>query len=109
LRVKKKLLLQENNIKEFLDDYERIIKSIRAFNENNIVIIGLYPTSNLKQNSVITINKKLSELAVNYKIDFYDLFSLAKNNEFYLKDTSYYMNYRAHLEIFKEIKEILNV
>lgn len=94
-------------ITAFILNYKNILTTIRTFYDGKLIVLGLYPAYNLDKNTVITINKELQKLSLNYDFIFLDLLPISLNSKYYLQPTSYYMNYEAHQKIFKDILRFL--
>lgn len=101
--------LNDKRIEDFLNDYNLFLKEIRTFYKNDLLVIGLYPTYNLDQNTVFSINKELQKIAANNSCKFIDITALALNPKYYSDNTSYYMNYKGHKAIYKIIRKSLSV
>lgn len=101
LAIKNKI--DEKHIKEYLYYYEKFITNIRSFYENDIIIISLYPAYNFDKNTVYELNQSLATIAGNNNADFLDITALSLNQDYYANKVSYYMNYKAHQIISKEL------
>lgn len=93
-------------IDKYLEDMNKLLTEIRKFYDKKIIMIGLYEAYNFKKRDVIEINDKLKRICGKYNVIFFDCLGLSLNKEYYLDDTSYYLNYKAHKLIAKEIYRI---
>lgn len=98
-----KTKIKEDDIDNFIKTYENFINEIRMFYDKKIVIVSLYPAYKMSKNNTIEINDKLSKLAVKYKLKYIDILPISLNSNYYLQQTSYYMNYKAHKKISENI------
>lgn len=97
-----KNMLNEKRIDTFILNYNEFIKQIRSFYDKEILIVGLYPFYNLDNNSIYEINNRIKKIAGNNKVKFLDITAISLNSEYYTS-SSYYMNYKGHQAIYKEI------
>lgn len=93
-------------IDKYLEDMDKLLTEIRKFYDKKIIMIGLYEAYNFKKRDVIEINDKLKRICGKHNVIFFDCLGLSLNKEYYLDDTSYYLNYKAHKLIAKEIYRI---
>lgn len=99
--------LDDERIDEYIKRYEIFLNNVRTFNDNDIVIIGLYSDYNFDKNTVYDINNRLKEMAFKYDCQFLDISAIALNQDYHL-NTSYYLNYKGQQAIYKQIKKILH-
>ncbi len=92
-----------DTIDNYILEVNTLLSSIRYFYDKDIVVIGLYPAYNFLKKDAIEVNAKLKTLCGKYNTYFLDIIDFPLHEEYYLQDSSYYMNYIAHKEIFKEI------
>ena len=105
--LNQKQKLEREDIEEYLNNMEKIIKLISINNKKEIYLLGLYQTKKLPSYYVLEINARLSELANQYQIHFIDIFDISKNKDFFFNNNSYLINYKGHKYISKKlIKEI---
>ena len=95
--------LNDNVIKNFLNNYDILLTEIRKINHNKIFVIGIYENEFLDQSRTIVINAELSNLARKHNCEFINIESLLTNEDFFLNKKSYYFSYRAHEIISKTI------
>ena len=95
--------IDNDDISEFIDEYEILLKTMREFYHKRIVVVGLYPVINISKNTIIDINKKLSILCGKYNTDFIDIMPYSLDKTYYFKNDNYYLNYKVH----KKISEII--
>lgn len=91
--------IDEDIIDKYLKEMEILLKSIRDFYDNNIILIGLYPAKKFDINDVIIVNKGLNKLCGKYKVNFIDILTDSLNKDYYFSNNSYYMNYKVHKKI----------
>lgn len=99
--------ISNNLIENYIYEMDNLLKNIREFYDKEIVIISLYPAYNLGKNETIEINNKLNQLATNYKCKYLDILAYSLNKNYFLNNTSYYMNYLAHERIANELINML--
>lgn len=104
LAIKNKI--SDAYIEKYIHDYNQFIKNIRTFYDKELIIIGLYPVYNLDKNTIYNINKGLQSIAVDNKSKFLDITAISLNEEYYLDNTSYYMNYKGHKAIYNQLLKI---
>ena len=90
-------------IDEYLFEANNFLSSIREFYDKDILVIGLYSANNFSKKDAIEVNSKLKILCGKHNAFFLDILGLSLHEEYYLEDSSYYMNYKAHKEISKEL------
>ena len=99
--------ISNNLIENYIYEMDNLLKNIREFYDKEIVIISLYPAYNLGKNETIEINNKLNQLATNYKCKYLDILAYSLNKNYFLNNTSYYMNHLAHERIANELINML--
>ena len=90
-------------IDEYLFEVNNFLSSIREFYDKDILVIGLYSANNFSKKDAIEVNSKLKTLCGKHNAFFLDILGLSLHEEYYLEESSYYMNYKAHKEISKEL------
>lgn len=105
LSIKKRI--NDKTIDNYLKNYAKSLENIRTFYDKEIIIVGLYSAYNLDQLTIFDINKKIKSLAGSVQAKFLDVSALALNQEYYSNLTSYYMNYKGHKAIYKELLKIM--
>lgn len=103
LSLKQNILNRERE--EFKKDMEQLLKLICNFNEGKMFLIGLYKAYNIEDSTIDELNHYLKELSQQYSITYIDSSDLINNPEYFLLDTSYYLSYKGHQELFKRIKK----
>lgn len=101
------LCTEENNknetkkiLKEIDYNYKELIKEIKKYYHNEIIVIGYYEKNNIN-NNIIELNKILKRAS---GIHYIDTYSLLKNKDTYFDNyNSYYPNSRGYYEISKKI------
>lgn len=88
-------------IDNYIKEMSSLLKQIREFYDKEIIVIGLYPAYKLSQKDVVDINKQLQVLCGKYNSLFLDVLAISVNPDYYLAESSYYMNYKAHEKIAK--------
>ena len=95
--------LNTETIKDFIDNYERLIYLLKDVSEARIVLISLYENRYLDKSNTIIINSELANIANKYDITIININDLMLNETYYLNKQSFYFNYRGHQEIAKII------
>ena len=90
-------------IDTYLFEINTFLSSIREFYDKDILVLGLYPANNFSKKDAIEVNSKLKTLCGKHNAFFLDIIALSLHEEYYLQETSYYINYKAHKEISKEL------
>lgn len=86
-------------IKEFINDYDKLIKTIKEISDAKIIIVGFYENKYLDKTNVILLNSELSNITSKYDITFINISDLMLNKDYYVNKDSYYFNYKGHKEI----------
>ena len=105
LTIKKRL--NEDKLEEYLLCYSKILENIRVFYDKEIIVVGLYPIYDLEKNTVYDINQKIQSITSANKAKFLDIMALSLNPEYYVDETSYYMNYKGHKAIYNQLLKLL--
>lgn len=91
-------------ITNYIEEITQILSQIREFYDKKIILIGLYPTSNILQKDIIEINTRLKKVCGQYNTYFVDVLALSLNKEY--KEETIYLNYKAHEKISQIIYSI---
>jgi len=94
--------LDEENIKKFIDNYDKLLQSLKKITEAKIVVIGLYENKFLNKSNIIILNSEISNLTNKYNAIFINVADLLLNKDYYLNKNSYYFSYKGH-ETISEI------
>lgn len=93
-------------IDSFIEDYAKLIKIIKKYNNKKIFILGYYnPTNDKKLDKyIIYANDKLINLCNKEKLEYIDLYNIFKNRNYLIYNlTNYYPNTEGYKLISKEI------
>ena len=92
------------NIQEITQDLEKLLKLIREYCKEDIILIGLYiNTTNEKLNEIIkTSNENFEMISKKYKVKYINLYKIINSNEFI------YPNKLDHEKIGNKIIEEIN-
>ena len=98
----------KRNIDEIIDDIENLLKLIREYCKEDIIILNY---ANLKNDQkideyLVYANNRLKKLCETYDITCVDIYTLFKNNQFVLKDNIYPKSI-AYREIGAEIVKVI--
>lgn len=99
--------LNDERIEKFLQYFNAVLKNIRSFYDKELIVISLYPIYGLDKNTIFSINQRILEITHQNKAKFLDIMALSLNPEYYADGTSYYMNYKGHLAIYKQLIKLL--
>jgi len=91
--------LNEENIKKFLNNFEKLLKLIKKNSDAKIVVVGLYENHYLDKKDVIILNSEIANIVDHYNEIFINVADLLLNKELYLNNNSYYFSYRGHENI----------
>lgn len=94
--------INEEIIKEFLKNYDKVLKELNALTEAKIFVIGLYENTYLSKSNLIIINSELANIVNKYQNVFINISDLMLNKEYFLNKNSYYFSYLGH-ETISEI------
>lgn len=88
-------------IKNYISEYDDLVYMLREYNKEKIVLIGLYKANNIKDSELILLNTGIKNIADKYDAIFLEISELLKDKSYYLKENSFYFNYKAHHEIYE--------
>jgi len=88
---------------DYKKDMKKLMKLIRNFNTGKIYLLGIYKAYNLKEEDIQEINDAIKEIAIENQAIYIDISNLATNPDYFLLNSSYYLNYKGHKEISKQI------
>ena len=88
--------LNEDAIKKFLSNYDKLIYMLKDITEGKIIIIGFYENVFLNASNVIILNSEIANIAIKYDAIFINISDLVLNRDYYVDKKSYYFNYKAH-------------
>jgi len=94
--------LTEEKLKEFINNYDKLLGIIKELTESKVVVIGLYENDYLNKTNTIILNSEIANIVNQYEYTFVNISDLLKDKEYYLNKNSYYFSYKAH-EIIAEI------
>ena len=86
----------QKEMDNYLTNMEKIINLLRVYNQKKIILLSLYPTSDLTKEDVSKINNYLQNLAQEKRIDFVDITSITENKDYFFNSTHPYPNYKGH-------------
>lgn len=105
----KKNLLGSTKINGYLQKYDEALKIIRSLNNKKIYLISLYSTNLIPENKINKINEELKKLCQKYNINYIDISNIIDNQDFFIKNNNYYINYKGQEYIFNKIKDTLEI
>lgn len=88
--------LNEEYIKDFINNYDTLLNKLKTITDGKIIIIGLYENDYLDKKTTIILNSEIANLAKKYNLIFINITDLLMNKEYYLNKNSYYFNYKGH-------------
>lgn len=97
--------LTQRTINEYLKKIEELLKLIRKYNHEKVILIGLYNAYHIKD--VNSINDKLEDITKKFSYEFVDISKIINNDEYYFNDASYYLNYKGHKKINEELQKVI--
>ncbi len=83
-------------LKSFIKEYDELLKILKEITEAKIIILGFYENMYLDKTNLIILNSEISNLALKYEANFIDISDLMIDKDYYLTESSFYFNYRAH-------------
>mgnify|MGYP004506209239 FL=1 len=86
----------QKEMDNYLINMEKIINLLRVYNQKKIILLSLYPTSDLTKEDVSKINNYLQNLAQEKRIDFVDITSITENKDYFFNSSHPYPNYKGH-------------
>lgn len=99
--------LNSNTKTEFINDIEELFSIIKILNQNQVIIIGLYPKNKNELLYIAKINAVIRDIALTNNFIFIDISNISNHEEYFLTKTSYYINYEGHKAIYDSIKSNL--
>ena len=94
--------LTEEKIKEFINNYDKLLSIIKEITEAKVIVIGLYENEYLNKTNTIILNSEISNIVNKHEYIFINIADILLNKEYYLNKNSYYFSYKAH-ELIAEI------
>lgn len=88
--------LDEEYIKEFINNYDILLGYLKKITDAKIIIVGLYENTYLEKSKTIIINSELSNIAKKNDVIFINVCDLLLNKDYYLNNNSYYFSYKGH-------------
>lgn len=95
--------LNREDIEEYLQNMEQILKLIRIYQKKEVFLLSLYETDRMKSSYVKEINERLKELSLLNHMHYIDMEDICLNKTFFFNNKSYLINYKGHKEIFQRI------
>lgn len=95
--------IDTNIIEEYAKRLNKIIKFIRNYNHQKIIILGTYF---YKESPIV--NEEIQKIAQNHSLLYVSLDEITNYPSIFFKPNSYELNYKGHELIFNLIKEKLN-
>lgn len=99
--------LNDEYIKKYCNNYERLIKILTNLNKKEIIIISLYNHSSIKTKDIIILNSMISNIADKYKCKFINISSFFKEDIYILDNKSYYFSHKVHYKIYQMIENTI--
>ncbi len=92
------------NIETIKKDYEELLKKIREYCKEDIIIIGIYINTKNEyvDDMLININNEFKNISIKYNIEYIDLYKILTSKEYA------YPNSEDHIIIKENIKGIIN-
>lgn len=87
--------LKEENIINFIQNFDELLNLIKKESDANIFVIGYYENKYLSKSDIIILNSELSNLTLKYKVNFINIMDIMTSTE-YLDKNEYYFNYKGH-------------
>lgn len=88
--------LNEEKLKDFIKDYDKLLGLIKKITEAKVIVVGLYENKHLNKANTIILNSEIANITNKYDYIFINISDLLINNDYYLNKNSYYFNYKAH-------------
>ena len=95
--------LNREDIEEYLQNMECILKLIRIYQKKEVFLLSLYETDRMKSSYVKEINERLKDLSSVYHMHYIDMESIHLNKAYFFDNKSYLINYKGQKEIFQRI------
>ncbi len=94
----------KRNLETIKKDYEKLLKQIREYCKEDIIIIGIYINTNNENinNMIINLNEDLKNISKEYNIEYVDLYELLTSKEYV------YPTKEDHIIIKENIIGIIN-
>lgn len=92
---------------EFQLNFTELLKSIANLNYNKVIVLSLYNTKNKDILTTNKLNAIIRDITLTHNFIFLDINELLKDQDIYFNQESYYLNYKGHKKISKEIQKYL--
>lgn len=88
----------------YISDLDKLLKIVRQYSKEKIILTGFYnPTDTDLKVVFDNLNKKVSELCIEYNIIFIDTYSLFENQNYIVNQNSFYPSKTGYKAIADEI------
>ncbi len=84
------------DIERYISEYRYLLNEIKKATESTVVVVGFYENEYLNKQDVILLNSKLANIVEEYDYNFINISDLLKNKDYYLTNSTFYFNYKAH-------------
>ena len=104
--------IDEKSLYNYLDevekDFDKLIKNIKKYNDNKVMVLGYYSVHNNINNKKYFkyINDKIKEICKINKLDFINIYDILNENSEYLSNN--YITNKGNLALFNEIYSKIN-
>lgn len=102
--LNEKNLLNNLERRDYIANYEELLKEIRHISQNKIIVVSLF--GNLNQ--LNWLNKKIKNIAINNDCNYLDIQNIIKK-EHYFDNKDNHLNHYGQKVIFNEIKKELSL
>ena len=94
----------KKNLETIKNDYEKLLKQLREYCKEDIIIIGIYINTNNQNinNMIINLNEEFKTISNKYNIEYIDLYEILTSKEYV------YPTKEDHIIIKENIIGIIN-
>lgn len=98
-----------NKFDQLLLDYEDLFKLLREYCKEQIILIGLYNSTNYRELDEFFnyTDIKLNELSIKYNIQFIKISTEFKNNKYFPNSKNLFPNKEGYIFIGDEVKKLI--
>lgn len=92
---------------EFTNDFKELLSTIKSLNHKQVIVLSIYNIANHDLLSTSKINAIIRDLTLSNNFTFVDISKII-TKDYFLTNNSHYLNFKAHKQIYEQIKPKIN-